>query len=418
MKVLILGSGIIGVTTAYVLASRGYDVEVIDRHAESARETSYANGGQLSYSHAEPWANPGVFPKVFKWMLRDDAPLVLRPRADYNMIKWGLRFLSNCTQEKANANTITMLRLGLYSRQKLHQMVDETKIDFHYKKAGILHVFSEEASFEHAKRQADFQEHYGGEEQVKTAAECLELEPTLAHCGKELIGGIYANVDESGDIFEFTQKLAELCQKKFGVVFHYNTEVTKIRTEKGKVTAIATTNGDMTADRYVMSLGSYSSYHLRRIGIDMPIYPMKGYSITMPANDFAPNMSITDQQAKIVYSRLGDKLRIAGTAEFAGYNDAVRERRIVPIIAAVRGLFPKALPEDEGIITKWACLRPSTPDGPPIIGKTPYENLYMNTGHGTLGWTQGPGSAFLFADLFEGKETEIDLKGMDIERYL
>ena len=418
MKVIILGAGIVGVTTAYVLASRGYDVEVVDRREEAARETSYANGGQLSYSHAEPWANPGVFPKVFKWMLRDDAPLVLRPRADYHMLKWGMQFLSNCTQAAADKNTETMLRLGLYSREKLHQIVAETGIEFDYKKTGILHVFSEQKGFDHAKKQADYQEHFGGNEEVKTVDECYAIEPTLKHSHKQLIGGIYAPIDESGDIHTYTKELAKLCAQKFGVKFHYNVEITNFRKEGNAISALTTTEGDIAGDRFVVSLGSYSSFMLRKIGISMPIYPMKGYSITMPANEYAPKTSITDQEAKIVYSRLGDRLRIAGTAEFAGYNDAVRERRITPIVKAVRGLFPKALPEDEGIITKWACLRPSTPDGPPIIGKTPYENLYMHTGHGTLGWTQGPGTSYLFADIFEGKAPEIDISGMEIERYL
>lgn len=418
MKVLILGSGVIGVTTAYVLAARGYDVEVVDRGADSATETSYANGGQLSYSHAQPWANPDIFPKLFEWMFQSDAPLVLRPRADWHMIKWDLKFLANCTQNRANANTVTMLRLGLYSKKKLDQLVAITGIKFDHARDGILHVFSDPKVFDHAKRQARFQETLGCKEKVLTPDQCLRLEPALEHSPTPLIGGIHAHLDESGNVREFSQALARICQQDFNVKFHYGTTVQTLVKKGRRIGAVKTDKGDLEADCYVMSMGSYSSLHLRKVGIHVPIYPMKGYSVTLPANMYSPKVSITDQQAKIVYSRLGDRLRIAGTAEFAGYNTEVKEKRIIPILNAIKTFFPKAVPEDESQIGLWACLRPSTPDGPPIIGRTPIDNLFANTGHGTLGWTQAAGSAFLFADSFEGKQPEISLDGMTIDRYL
>lgn len=419
MKVIVLGAGVIGVTTAYVLASRGYDVEVIERCPAAAGQTSFANGGQLSYSHAEPWANPNVLPKVMRWMFDDEAPLVMRPRLDYQMMKWGLKFLANCTQRRAESNTVTMLKLGLYSRKKMDQLVTATGFNFDYQRPGILHVFCKPKDFEAAKRQADFQEKFGCQEQVKTVEECVELEPTLAHTGYNLIGGIYASWDECGDVNSFTTQLAEHCAKDLGVKFHYNTSIEEIKTNGRKeITAVATDQGEMTADRYVMCLGPYSPLLLRKLGINAPIYPMKGYSITLRANKYTPKTSITDQKSKIVYSRLGDRLRVAGTAEFAGYDDSIKPKRVKPILNAVERLFPKIFEQDDPVMSDWACLRPSTPDGPPIIGPTPYNNLYLNTGHGTLGWTQAAGSAFLLADSFEGKKTEISLSGMELDRYL
>lgn len=418
MKVLILGSGVLGVTSAYVLATRGYEVEVIDRQPSAAAECSYANGGQLSYSHAEPWANPGVISKVFKWMFKEDAPLVMRPRLDYQMMRWGFKFLTNCSQPRAETNTLTMLRLGLYSRKKMEHLVTATGIKFDYMREGILHVFGSQGDFDHAVKQSKFQEKFGCNEKVFTPQECLQLEPALEHANVKIVGGIYAHLDESGDIHRFTRELAALCEKEHGVKFHYGITVEGFRKERNRITAVKTDRGDFTANNYVMSLGSYSSPLLRTIGIDVPIYPMKGYSVTMPATINTPKISITDQEAKIVYSRLGDRLRVAGTAEFAGYNDSIRQVRITPILHAIQKLFPLALPQDESLIERWACLRPSTPDGPPIIGKTAFSNLYMNTGHGTLGWTQGAGSAFLLGDIMEGKQTEISLDGLTIDRYL
>ncbi len=418
MKILILGSGVIGVTTAYVLAKRGYDVEVIDRAPHAAAETSYANGGQLSYSHAEPWANPGTLPKVFKWMFDDTAPLVMRPRWDLDMFKWGLNFLSNCTTSKAEANTVTMLKLGLYSRKMMQKLHAETNLSFDYKREGILHIFCNEKDFEAAKKQAHFQEKFGCEETFKTRDECLALEPALHHSDYKLVAGIHAHQDESGDIFQFTSQLAALCQSDLGVKFHYNTTITGLVKKNDKIVAVQTDKGEFTADNYVLSLGSYSPLLLKDVGINVPIYPMKGYSITFKSNEYAPKISVTDQKAKIVYSGLGTRLRVAGTAEFAGYDNTLNMKRVDAIKRAVQKLFPKAIEGEDAVLTEWACLRPSTPDGPPIIGKTPLINLYLNTGHGTLGWTQAAGSAYLLADSLEHKPTEISLDGLNLARYL
>jgi D-amino-acid dehydrogenase len=416
MKLCILGSGVIGVTTAYALASRGHEVTVIERNSEAARECSFANGGQLSYSHAEPWANPGVFLKLWKWMFQEDAPLVLRPRADIHMARWGLLFLYNCLPARAKAHAEAHLRLGLYSKKEMQRIVEETGITFDRLEKGILHVFNSQKELNHAHDQMEFQAKLGCVEHILTRDQVLAMEPALQHSAEKIVGGVHAPMDESGDIFQFTQKLAALCKEKYGVTFEYGHHVRRLHVDHGKISHIETESGYISGyDAYVLSLGAYSPIYLRQVGLHVPIYPMKGYSITFPANEFSPTISLTDSARKVVYSRLGDRVRVAGTAEFAGYNDAVRKIRIDPIMRGVKALFPKA---DLSDVSEWACLRPSTPDGPPIVGSTPYSNLFVNTGHGTLGWTQAAGSAALLADVVDNKPTAIPLTGLNIERNL
>jgi D-amino-acid dehydrogenase len=416
MKIIVLGSGLLGVTTAYELGKRGFDVKVIDRQPSSAAETSFANGGQLSYNHAEPWATPSVLAKLPSWMMRSDSPLVFRPRADWQMIKWGLSFLRNCTQTRANISTVSMLRLGLYSRECMHTLTNDEKLEFDYSKRGVLHLYGTQADLEQGKRQAEFQAKFGGEEKILSLDELYALEPALTHSSRVFAGGIHTHKDEYGDAHSFCTQLAEIAAKKFGVKFEYGVSINSLKKEKLQIVAVDTDKGEMEADAFVMALGSYSPIYLRNIGIKAPIYPMKGYSITIEANEFCPNISITDGTHKIVYSRLGNKLRVAGTAEFAGYNTSINEKRVTPIINAASTLIPKANWDQE--ISKWACLRPSTPDGPPIIGSTPYRNLFLNTGHGTLGWTQAAGSAKLLADIMERKPPEILLHGLSLGRYI
>lgn len=415
MKILILGSGLLGVTTAYEMGKRGYDVTVIDRQKTAAAETSFANGGQLSYSHAEPWASASLLPKLPKWLIHSDSPLVFQPRADKEMIKWGLSFLHNCTSFRSNINTVSLLRLGLYSRECMGKLRSEESLQFDFSDKGILHIYSTQAGFEHGIRQAEFQAKFGGDEKTLTRDEVFALEPALANSSQNIIGGIHAHRDESGNAHSFCTQLADIAAKKFGVKFEYGVTVREIRKEGTQIACVVTDKGEMKADGYVMALGSYSSVYLRQVGINVPIYPMKGYSITIKSNEYCPDMSITDGTHKIVYSHLGDKLRVAGTAEFAGYDHSINEKRIAPIVRAAKALVPKADWSQE--IGKWACLRPSTPDGPPIIGRTPYKNLFLNTGHGTLGWTQAAGSSMLVADIMENKPPAILLHGLTLGRY-
>lgn len=414
MHILVLGAGISGVLAAYTLSRAGHSVEVIERESAAAMQCSFANGGQLSYSHAEPWANPYVFSKIFKWMFRDDAPLVLRFSTDPYMISWGLQFLLNCRASAAKRNSLTMLRLGMYSKQCLNEIVAETGVEFNHLHKGILHVFCKEAEFAHAQQQAQFQRDHGCDENVLSWEECLALEPALGHSKKTIYGGIHAPMDESGDIHVFTQRLAEYCQKQFGTVFHYGQNISKLTKNKGRISSVITDKATHQADAYVMSMGAFAAPLLRSIGITVPIYPMKGYSITWQANDDMPQVSITDDARKIVYSRLGDKMRCAGTAEFAGYNTALNPKRLAPIKRGIEVLLPKA---DLSQMDEWACIRPSTPDGPPIVGCTKFDNLFMNAGHGTLGWTQGAATATMLADVVGGKTTAIPLEGLSIDRF-
>lgn len=414
MKICILGAGVIGVLSAYFLSKAGHDVTVIDRQSEPARETSYANGGQLSYSHAEPWANPFVFPKLFKWMWMEDAPLVMRPRADIAMLKFGLRFLHNCLPARAKRHSEVLWRLGSYSKIIMAEVMADTQIAFHHSDKGILHVYSSQKAFDHACKQSGYQHELGCEESILSVEECFRIEPALQYAHKKIYGGIHAPIDESGDIHVFTQKLAELCTMRYGTRFMFDTDVLTLATHNNRVTHVTTSRGDVVAEHFVMALGAYSPLLLKPLSIPVPIYPMKGYSITFNANDNAPKLSITDDALKIVYSRLGNKIRVAGTAEFAGYNTDIRKARIDPIIRGVKALFPQS---DLSQIDEWACLRPSTPDGPPIIGTSPIANLSLNTGHGTLGWTQAAGSAKLLADILAKTPTAISMQGLTLARY-
>jgi D-amino-acid dehydrogenase len=410
VRILILGSGILGVTTAYELGKRGFEVTVLDRKQESGRECSFANGAQLSYSHAEPWANPAVLPKLPKWMLDPESPLVFRPRADWQMLRWGIAFLRNCTPARASANCATLLRLGLYSKKKMTALRAESGIAFDYTAKGILHIYAAQKDFDAARRQYDYQAKFGGEVREVSREQCLALEPVLAHTSRTIVGGMHALHDECGDAYLYCNALAKVASERHGVKFQYGVNIQKIVRQNGRIVAVKTDKGEITANGYVMAMGSYSPLLLRPLGINPLIYPMKGYSITLPANEFSPVSSVTDGEYKIVASRLGDRLRVAGTAEFAGYDDTINETRITPIIRAAKTLFPKAPWESD--IGRWACLRPSTPHGPPLLGRTRYPNLFLNTGHGTLGWTQAAGSASIVADIVEGKMPEILMQGL------
>jgi D-amino-acid dehydrogenase len=416
MKVIVLGSGLLGVTTAYELAKRGYEVTVIDRQQQSGAETSFANGGQLSYSHAEPWASPSVLAKLPKWLFKEDAPLVFRLRADLPMIKWGLSFLRNCTSQRASVNCVNLLRLGMYSKRKLEDLVKDTSLSFDYATKGILHIYGTEKDFDHAKEHNDFQAKFGCHQRVLTRQQVMDMEPAFAKTSRQIVGAIHADMDACGDAFTYCNELAAYITRQYGVKFEYGHTIEKLRVEGDNITAVVTDKGELSADMFVMSMGSYSPLVLNPIGIKLPIYPMKGYSITLEANEHCPTYSVTDGTYKIVYSRLGNRMRVAGTAEFAGHNTEINEARIAPIVKAASELFPGA--NWSGEIKKWACLRPSTPDGPPVLGTSIYHNLFLNTGHGTLGWTQAAGSAAIVADIIEGKTPEILTQGLTMERYL
>jgi D-amino-acid dehydrogenase len=397
VKVAVLGAGVIGTTAAWYLRQAGHDVQVLDRRVAAGMETSFANGGQISATHAQPWASPGVPWKALKWMLREDAPLLFRLRADPAQWRWSLQFLRECTPARFHANTAQLVRLGRYSQASLHALRTETGIQYDQVERGILVFFTEAHKF--------------GPDR-KTPDECIALEPALAPIRHRLTGGEYVAGDESGDAHKFTEDLAKLCAQK-GVRFYFDVDIKGFSVENEKISSvnIQTKNGTpetLRADAYVLALGSYSPLFARPIGIDLAIYPLKGYSVTMPVKNPAAawTMSLTDDAHKLVFTRLGDRLRIAGTAELNGYNTEINELRCQAIVKRTMELFPEA--GDPSKAEFWAGLRPATPSNIPYIGCTKYPNLYLNTGHGTLGWTHACGSGRALADIVSGRKPEVD----------
>ena len=408
MRVIVLGAGVVGTTAAWYLTEAGHEVTVIERQPEAGLETSFANGGQISVCHAEPWANPGVLPHILKWIGHESSPLLWRLRADSAQWAWGLRFIRECTPARTRANIVAVLKLALHSRSCLQALREELKLQYDHLERGILHVYTDRREFEHAIPQAALMCEYGCERIVKTAEECMLIEPTLRHSTLPLVGGTYTAEDESGDACKFTQALAARCAAR-GVVYRYGTDVAALQLEGGQISAVRLANGEVLhADRYIVALGSYTPLLLRPLGIRLPIYPGKGYSATLSLRDdaIAPSVSITDDGHKLVFSRLGQRLRIAGTAEFNGYNTELNPVRCAAIIKRTRELFPLAQSDVEPEF--WAGLRPATPGNVPYIGASRYTNLFVDSGHGTLGWTMACGSGQLLADLVSGKAAQID----------
>ncbi len=416
MKVIVLGAGIIGVSTAYFLARAGHRVTVIDRQPEPALETSFANGGQISASHAEPWANPATPFKLLGWLGRKDAPLWFRLGADGDMWRFFLRFLANCRGGVSRANAEKALRLALHSRAVMAALRQETAIAFDAEDRGILHIYHSPRALERAAAIAERFRPFGLATDALTPEACAGIEPALAPLGGTLAGGIYSPDDFSGDAHLFTRELAQRAADA-GVEFAMDCKILRLSHMGDRITGVMTQRGMRTAERYVCALGSYSAPLLADIGIRLPIYPAKGYSATVPITDAtrAPHVSVTDDDAKIVISRLGDQLRIAGTAEFNGFDTKINDVRAGAVMAAGERLFPGCM-DSEGA-EFWAGLRPLTPDGVPVIGRTRFINLILNTGHGTLGWTMGVGSGHVVADLISGREPEIDLAGFGPERF-
>jgi D-amino-acid dehydrogenase len=408
MRIAVLGAGLIGVSSAWYLAEAGYEVTVVDRQPEAAQETSFANGGQISTSHAEPWANPSAPWQALKWLAREDSPLLWRLRADPAQWSWGLRFLGECTPGRTRANIIAILRLALNSREHLGALRRGLALEYDQLTRGILHFYTDETVFERALPQAALMREYGCERVPKTAAECLRIEPALGASQVPVVGGTYTEADESGDARKFAQALAQRCAAR-GVDFRYGEVIASLHAAGDRLAEVRLAGGaSLKADAYVLALGSYSPLLLKPLGIGLPVYPAKGYSVTIPLRNegVAPTVSLTDDGHKIVFSRLGQRLRVAGTAEFTGYDTAVTPARCAAIERRVAALFPQL--ERDGDCEWWAGLRPATPGNVPTIGRARLRNLFLNTGHGTLGWTMACGSGKLLADLVSGRAPEID----------
>jgi D-amino-acid dehydrogenase len=406
LNVLILGAGVIGVSSAWYLAKAGHQVTVLDRQPSAAQETSFANGGQISVSHAEPWANPHAPLRALSWMGREDAPLLFRLRWDPALFDWSLRFLRECTPARTRRNMRDIVALALYSRSQLQELRAETGIAYDHLERGILHIYTDPHEFAAAISASALLREFGCARETVSADECIAIEPALAAARPLLVGGDFTAADESGDARRFTQNLATLCAAN-GVVFRYGQSIEKLEKVGQRVTGVVlkTAQGDevLSADAYVAALGSYTPLLLRPLGIHLPIYPAKGYSATLALSEasVAPTVSLTDDGHKLVFSRLGQRLRIAGTAEFNGYNTDLNSVRCQALMQRVDQLFPNLHPV--GLPEFWAGLRPATPSNLPFIGTTPLDNLYLNTGHGTLGWTMACGSGRALADIISGR---------------
>jgi D-amino-acid dehydrogenase len=412
MKVIVLGAGIIGTTSAWYLAKQGFEVTVIDRQPGAGLETSFANGSQISVSQSEPWAAPGAPFKVMKWLMKDDAPLLFRPKLEWHQLSWGLRFMIECLPWRFRHNIREMVNLGLYSRQSLQELRQETGIQYDQLTKGVLQFYTSKEDFLAAQGASTLLLQYGIEREVKTVEEAIAIEPALNHFRNRLAGATFAPTDESGDAYTFTQNLAALCGAK-GVTFKYGAMVEAIETDAGKVSGVRLRHSTghtetESADVYVCAMGSYSYLMLKPIGITIPVYPAKGYSATVSTEGFegAPTVSLTDEAMKMVFARLGNRLRIAGTAELDGYSTALSMVRAEALVKRARELFPDAADFDHP--EYWTGLRPSTPSNCPLIGRTRIANLFLNTGHGTLGWTEGCGSGRALADLVSGKKPQVD----------
>jgi D-amino-acid dehydrogenase len=408
VKVLVLGAGVVGVASAWYLAEAGHEVSVVDRQPQPGMETSFANGGQISASHAEPWAKPSVLPKILRWLGREDAPLLFRARADWAQWMWALGFLRECLPGRFERNCRALADLAAYSRGCLRALRENTRLQYDHLTRGILHFATDPADFEVLARGAEAMRGLGIERQVKSASECFALEPALKDSQDRVAGGVYTPDDESGDACRFTQELARLAEER-GVQFRLGSSVRAIRTAAAEVLDVTLEGESLRADAYVVAMGSYSPLLLNPIGLRIPVYPLKGYSVTLrlgPEHEaVAPTVSLTDEGRKIVISRLGSRLRAAGTAELAGYDTTVNSVRCAAIARRLAELFPGLA----GITAydTWSGLRPATPNNVPIIGRTGLRNLFLNTGHGTLGWTLACGSAKALADLISGRRPEV-----------
>lgn len=417
MRVVVLGAGVVGVTTAWYLSKAGLEVELVDRQSTAGMETSYANGAQISACHNEPWANPLVLKKALHWLGREDAPLLLRWRRwDPALWLWLGRFLANCTGPAARVNTERILRVALYSRSCLQALRREVALDYDMVPKGILNFFRNEAEFDHASASIEATQRLGLTCKRLTAAEAIAVEPSLAAMGPELLGGIYSPDDESGDAFKFTQQLAALAEKA-GVRFRHDCRINNLEWDKDRISGVATSQGRLRGDAYVLAMGSWAPFLARQVGLALPIYPAKGYSATLPIlePEKVTSVSLIDEENKVVFSRLGDRLRVAGTAELAGWDNSLSKVRSEALLTHTRRQFPGAVDLERADL--WSGLRPVTPDSVPILGTTRIPNLFLNSGHGTLGWTMACGAGKLISDIICGRPTDIDMTGLGLDRF-
>ncbi len=414
MRVCVLGAGVVGLTTAYYLARDGHDVTILEGRSGAALEASFANGGQLSYSYVAPLADPAVLPRLPAWLLKRDSALRFIPRLDVHQWLWCLAFLRACRATRSKQTAMELLALGALSRAALHDLVERESIDFDYVRNGKLVVYRDAREFEHARRKMDYLAAAGSEQRALDAAACVALEPALERARPLLAGGIHTPSEEAGDCHRFGVALARVLQERYRVAIHYDTPVEGIRTEGRRAVAARTPKGDIEAEAFVVALGMGSVPLLGALGVRLPVYPLTGYSLTIPgAPGRAPHVSVTDLHRKIVYAPLGDRLRIAGMVEIAGMNVSQRAGRLALLSRQAQEIFPDA--GDYAAAQTWCGHRPATPDSKPLLGATPYDKLWLNTGHGALGFTLACGSARAMADTLGGR-TPVDMTAYSLDR--
>jgi D-amino-acid dehydrogenase len=416
MRVVVLGSGVVGVTSAYYLARAGHEVTVIDREAGPALETSFANAGQISPGYASPWAAPGVPLKAVKWMFQKHAPLAIRLDGTQFQLQWMWQMLQNCTSSRYAVNKGRMVRLAEYSRDCLQALRAETGIQYEGRTGGTLQVFRTQQQFDGAAKDIAVLQEANVPYELLSAAELGQAEPALAAVSHKLTGGLRLPGDETGDCQMFTTRLAALAEQ-LGVKFRYNTPIDALAMAGDRIAGVQCGDELVRADSFVVALGSYSTKFLSGL-VKIPVYPLKGYSITAPiVNEAsAPVSTVLDETYKIAITRFDDRIRVGGMAEIVGFDKSLREARRETLELCVNDLFPGG--GDTSKASFWTGLRPMTPDGTPIVGRTPVPNLFLNTGHGTLGWTMSCGSGQLLADVMSGKQPAIKADDLSVHRYL
>lgn len=416
MRVLILGSGVIGVCSAWYLARAGFQVTVVDRESAPALETSFANAGQISPGYASPWAAPGVPLKALKWLFSKDAPLIIQPGLDPRQYLWMLQMLRNCTANRYAINKARMVRLSEYSRDCLDELRKEIGLDYEGRQLGTTQLFRTQAQLDDAGKDISVLKQYGVPYEVLDRAGIVRVEPALAGVVDQLAGALRLPHDETGDCALFTHLLTEHA-KAAGVEFRFGATVEALEQSGGKITGVRIDGKTEHADRYVLALGSYTPALLVPLGMHLPVYPLKGYSLTLPITDpaMAPMSTILDESYKVAVTRFDQRIRIGGMAEINGFDLSKPPRRRATLEKVITDLYPHGGDLSRGEF--WTGLRPATPDGTPVVGGTRFSNLYLNTGHGTLGWTMACGSGRYLADLIAGVKPQISTEGLAISRY-
>ncbi|MEW6176881.1 D-amino acid dehydrogenase [Stutzerimonas sp. R40042] len=416
MRVLVLGSGVVGTASAYYLARAGFEVVVVDRQPAVAMETSFANAGQVSPGYASPWAAPGVPLKAMKWLLQRHAPLAIKLTGDVDQYLWMTQMLRNCTAARYAVNKERMVRLSEYSRDCLDELRAETGIAYEGRQLGTTQLFRTQAQLDAAAKDIAVLERSGVPYELLDRAGIARVEPALAKVADKLSGALRLPNDQTGDCQLFTTRLAEMA-RELGVEFRFEQNIQRLEHAGDRIAGVWIDGKLEVADRYVLALGSYSPQMLKPLGIRAPVYPLKGYSLTVPISDpaMAPQSTVLDETYKVAITRFDQRIRVGGMAEIAGHDLSLNPRRRETLEMVVGDLFPLGGDPSEAVF--WTGLRPATPDGTPIIGATPYRNLFLNTGHGTLGWTMACGSGRVLADLLASKRPQISTEGLDIFRY-